>query len=397
MKVFFVDAYDPLSNSLYNELQTMASKKNDCEILFIGPVEENEFYKDIKNKKLVHKIWNFNHYVRSIFKAVKTMKPDIIHFQFELRRFGLFKIGIKLPFLILLCNFMGTKVFVTLHDVYVAKEGTRWSLFAHQKVPLPRFILKIIIKLFMKTLALFCHKVVIYTKIGQKALIEYYKFPKDKIIDSNLAFTGNPNVNNLEKKNKLESEFQGKKIILHFGSISPRKGYETAIKAMKIVAQKEPNSLLVIAGLTNPYQKLYEKSLRQLPKKMDIENNVCFAGFRDDEEIAILFNMAEIALYLYKPGSYGSMAIHHSVQHHTPTIATNTEIFNEILGDDNAIYINPENEKQLAAAMLKIITNQNFKNNLIEGMKAISGKFTWAKTAAKYIEEYEKLLPNESK
>ena len=368
----------------------MASKKNDCEILFIGPVEENEFYKDIKNKKLVHKIWNFNHYVRSIFKAVKTMKPDIIHFQFELRRFGLFKIGIKLTLLIFLCYIFKVKVVVTLHDVYVAKEGGNWTLFEHQDVPIPRIFLKILVKLFFRFLGKFCAKIIIYSQIGKEALINYYNFPHEKIESSNLALTSYVETTETEKKKKLENLFKDKKIILHFGSISPRKGYETALNSMKIISKKIPHTLYVIVGLTNIHQKEYEKSLRNLIEEFDLKRNVYFAGFLDDDETSIIFDIADIALYLYKPGSYGSMAIHHAVQHSTPTIATDTEFFKEILGP-NALYIDPDNVNELTTAITELLTDTDFSNQLRESMKLIKGKFSWKKTAEETMQVYDKI------
>ena len=127
---------------------------------------------------------------------------------------------------------------------------------------------------------------------------------------------------------------------------------------------------------------------------MNVEKNVHFAGFLEDEDLAILFEISEAALYLYKPGSYGSLAIHHAVQHNTPTIVTNTEIFRELLGD-NTEYIDPENGEQLAKAMLKIITDEEFKQKIKYEMRKIIGKFTWAKTAATTWEVYESLTNNE--
>jgi len=395
MKVFFVDVYDPLPNNLYNNLQDVASRKKNCEIDFIGPIGKNNFYDTIKNKDSIKRVWTLNNYVFKIYNYIKSHKPDIVHYQFELRRLGLFKTGIKFPFLLYLSSLTKSKIVVTLHDLYVAKEGSKWTLFKYQSTPVPRFILKILVKLFMKSVGRFSDKIIVYSKIGEKALIEYYGIPQEKIVTSNLALTENTTIQNQEKRKKYELEYHNKKIILHFGSISPRKGYETAINAINIVAKKEPNCLLVITGKTNPYHKIYEQRLRQLPKKLNVEKNVHFTGFLEDEDLAVLFEISEAALYLYKPGSYGSLAIHHAVQHNTPTIATDTEIFREILGD-NAEYIDPENERQLAKAMLKIITDEEFKQKIRNEMRKITGKFTWAKTAATTMEVYESLTSSEN-
>ena len=104
MKVFFVDVYDPLSNNLYNNLQDIASRKSNCEIDFIGPIDKNNFYDAIKNKDSIKRVWTLNNYVFKIYNYIKSHKPDIIHYQFELRRLGLFKTGIKFPFLLYLSS-----------------------------------------------------------------------------------------------------------------------------------------------------------------------------------------------------------------------------------------------------------------------------------------------------
>lgn len=397
MKIFFVDAYDPLANFLFNGLQNILINKKNVELYFIGPIEKNNFYDGIKNKQSIKQVWNFNHFVRKIYSFLRKNKPDIIHYNFELRFFSQFRIAIKLPLLVILSYISGTKVFVTFHELYVSKEEKGWGLFEHQEIILPRFIVKLFAKFFIKIIALFSHKVMVFSKVGQDALINFYKIPSNKILQINFAPTGIKNISNLEKKKTMESKFYGKKIILIFGSISPRKNYEIIIESMEIISKIEPNSLLLIAGYTNPYNKSYEKTLQELPKKLNIKNNVSFFGPCDDDEVAILFNLAEVALYLYKPLSYGSASIHNVIQYNTPTIATNYETFKEILGENNAIYVDFNDKEQISNSILKVISNPNFKNELKKRLNLISEKFSWEKNAEKILNEYEKSLESYKK
>ena len=389
LKIFFVDLFNPNYDQIFDFL-CMALRKQH-EIFFIGPIENNENFKVVKNQKFVRRIWKFNNYVRSIYKFTKKEKPDIIHFNFELRDFGLLKSGITIPLLLFLIRSIKTKIIFTLHSIYVVKEKGKWTLFEHQDVPLPRPILKILIKLFIKSVCKLSDRIIIYNKSAKNGLVEYFNIPEDKIDVTYLAVEKKHYSQDSLKRKKFEEKFKNKKIILCFGNISPRKGLDTSIMAMKRVVKKHPNYILVISGISTSYNKDFELDLRKLPKTINLEKNVVFTGFLEDEEVDTIFDLADMALYVYKPAAIGTLSLHHAIQHHTPIIASNTDTFKEILEENDAMLIEPDNEFLLSNTILQLIENDELRKKLRNRMENLSSKYSWEKTVEDYVNSYEKL------
>ena len=391
MKIFFADVYDSVYGSLFNHLQDYALSQNYL-LYFIGPIQDNENYKILKHQDYLRRVWRHNNYVKNIYDYVKKHKPDIIHLSFELRDFGLYKVGITFPFLLLLLKTVKTKTVITIHEVYVNKEDNKWKIYEYQKVPFPRFIIRILVNLFIKTSCKLCDGIVATNLASKQVLTDYYKIPEEKIHVAPWAVEEKRGMIPLEKRKKYEKMFSNKKIILCFGNISPRKGLDIAIKSMKTISQSYPEYLLVISGKASKYNKDFENELHELPKKLNLEDKVVFTGFIDDDEVEILFELAEMALFLYKPSNIGSTAIHNAITHRVPIIVSNVDSFTQFMDKNDAIFIDPDSISQLSEAIIKLEKNSDLKVKLRERMKGLAKKYSWENTVTQYMKAYEKLF-----
>jgi len=75
----------------------------------------------------------------------------------------------------------------------------------------------------------------------------------------------------------------------------------------------------------------------------------------------------------------------------TPVITSNTTSLPEVAGEAG-ILVDPLDIKEIAKAMNKVLTNENFKNDLISHGLDHSQKFTWVQTAKQTKDIYLKLL-----
>lgn len=391
MKIFYVDRFKHVAAEIFDYLQDISILKHH-EVYFIGPEETNENYSSNKYQKFIKRIWKFDNYVMNIYNYTKIQKPDVICFNFEYRIFGSLKSTIKFPLLLFLINRTKSKIVVILHQFFVYREGRNWKFF-QDDYPffIPRFLLKIFIHIFIRIICSLSDKIVVYTPAAKLSLVEYYGIKPDKIDVNRLAISSNTNPVNQNNEFKFKKQFLNKKIILCFGLISPRKGLEHAIKSMKTVVDKLPDHILVISGASRYYES-YEKMLHQLTKQLELENKVIFTGFLDDDEVKILFNMAESVLYLYNPSVSGTYAVLHAIHHNKPTILTNVDTFNGLIGKNAALFIESNDELELANAILKLATNSDLRNNLTEQMKLISNNCTLEKTAFQYMNLFENLI-----
>jgi glycosyltransferase involved in cell wall biosynthesis len=75
--------------------------------------------------------------------------------------------------------------------------------------------------------------------------------------------------------------FEGRKVVLTFGLLSPNKGIETVIRALPAVAARHPEILYVVLGATHPHLvaqqgEAYRDSLIMLAESLDVSKHVRF-------------------------------------------------------------------------------------------------------------------------
>ena len=391
-RIFYADRFVRYSVIIFECLQQIVSKNKDYEIIFLGPDDKNIHFLSNQQISNLRKVWTPGHYVRKIFKYVKNYKPDLIHFSFELRTFGTVKSAIRFPLLLYLISRTRTKIVVTLHNILIFKKKSEWTVVEDLPLKIPKFLLIIFVKLFFKTICKLSHKIVVTTRANKVGLTEFYRVDKGKIEVIPEGFSQVKKPINLQKKEKFLRQFKEKKIILSFGIISPRKGLVSIIKAYRTINKKLPNHILVIAGIATPGFEYYENMLHQLSKTLNLEEKIFFTGFIDYGEVELLFDMAEITLYVYRPSLAGTGALSFAIQHGKPTIVSRTETFKEVLGENDALFVEPEDEIQLANTILELATNEKLRNQLKQKIKAIVANRSWNEVAHEFYNLYEKIL-----
>ena len=390
-RIYYIDAFTRISHNIFLRMQDLITEtKRDFKIFFLGPDEKYSYFLSNWEVENAIRVWTKGHYVKKIYGYIKKNKPDIIQFSFELRTFGTLKSAIKFPILLYLIKSLDVKAVVTMHNILVFRENSKWTVVGDSPLKIPHGILVILIKIFIKSICRFSSKIVVTTEAGKKGLIEYYGVDQDKIEVIREGFSDNPPIN-LEKKKKFVTQFKEKKTILCFGVITPRKGLTTVINAFSKIHEKLPDHILVIAGKASPEFQYYENILRQMSKDLKLDEKIFFTGFVDNDEIEILFDMAQMALFIYQPSVAGSGAIHFAVQHGIPVIVSRTDTFVEVLKDDEAIFVDPNNEDKLGEAILKLASDEKMRNSLQQGLKAI-GSRTWRNVAEDYLMLYEKII-----
>tara|TARA_B110000438_G_scaffold302780_1_gene361588 strand:+ start:5449 stop:6630 length:1182 start_codon:yes stop_codon:yes gene_type:complete len=391
-KIFFIDRYINYSTKLFESMVSISSKKKDFDLFFIGPNDtKNILFSDqiLVNSK---KIWSKNHYVRKLLKFILINKPDIVHFTFELRTFGSPWSSLKLPLLLFLLHLKKQKIVISLFVILFYYENNNWKLPDYFPSKLPKPIIKILLKLFFSILLKLCDKIIVGTNYAKLCMVDYYKINEEKISVIPFGISSLPKHVNENTKEKFQKIFDGKKIILCFGVISPRKNYLLIVRAFKEVAEKLPDHMLVIAGTSTNEFKNYESVLRDLVKDLHLTKQVFFTGFIKNDEIDVLFQMAESTLFLYSPMSDSTHAITISIQHNKPIIVSDIEIIREILPQESALFIDLKDISQLSNAILKISTEPEIRKNLNSKLIKLTKKFTWNNSAENCIKTYESML-----
>ena len=326
----------------------------------------------------------------------------MIHFFFELRTFGTLKSAIKVPLLLYLLKRTNAKIILTLYNPFIVRKKNSWQVVDSIPFNIPTFIMKVLIHLYVKSICGSSHKIIVENNILKSGLVEYFDITSDKINVINNAVPQDianlPPEQQIKQailtttREKYNDKFSNKKIILCFGVISPRKGQSNAIRAFKIIEDKLPNHILVIGGRRTPEFQLYEESLLNTIAELNLQKKVFYLGEIDEDEVNVLFEISDIALFPYHPAIYGSGAFSFALQYEKPSIVTSIDTFKEILGDDGGVFVDPNDDDQLAEAILKLSTDFKLREEITNNMKTISKLRSCDIVVSKHFEIYKQIL-----
>jgi glycosyltransferase involved in cell wall biosynthesis len=156
---------------------------------------------------------------------------------------------------------------------------------------------------------------------------------------------------------RLEFNLRGK-IIIYVGSLEERKGIKYLLKAFPIIKASVPGIKLLIVGKPLPGQNRYLNMLKRLAK----DGNIIFAGGRPDVYDIISAGDILIAPSLSEP--FGRVIVE-AMACGKPVVATNVGGIPEIVEEGTTgLLVPPKDEKSLAAASVKILTNKAMADSM---------------------------------
>lgn len=271
---------------------------------------------------------------------------------------------------------------ITLHDIIPYK--------------MPETVSRNYLKIFtenMPSIIERCDGIVTVSNYSKQDIVETLNFPEEKVYVTYLA-----NEDIYMPIDKLLSRYVIKrnysiadKYILYVGGFSPRKNILGLIEAFSILLEKYHDDIkLVIAGKKGISYETYKKKAEAL----NIEDKVLFPGFIAIEDLPFLYNAAELFIYPSFYEGFGLPPIE-AMACGIPVIASDATSIPEIVGD-SAELIDPHNISEMADAMLKVLQDENLRNELIQKGLKRSKELSWKNSARDILKVYEK-FSNSSK
>jgi glycosyltransferase involved in cell wall biosynthesis len=209
---------------------------------------------------------------------------------------------------------------------------------------------------------------------------------KIKVINNGIDFSimhANSNSNRL----KAQLGFSGKKMILFVGALEKRKGVEFLIKALPIIKEKVQDAKLLIVG--NGSEKNH---LEELANSLDSPEGVIFTGHVSDERLEALYNAADVFVLPSLYESFGLVLLE-AMAHRKPIVATKILGVSELVTSGlNGILVEPRNSEQLSEAIIQVLSEKNYANQLGTNGELFSRKFGWKKMVAEYMSAYRECL-----
>jgi len=221
-----------------------------------------------------------------------------------------------------------------------------------------------------------CQKIITVSNALKKELVELFNVASGKIsvikisviyegVDFKKFFKADKNeVLNFKEKYQINEDF-----ILAVGHSHPIKNFSGVIEAFKIV-RKKYKIKLVIAGLTG--------------KKVVQDRDIIYVGHIPNDKLYILYSAAKCFVFPTLHEGFGLPPLE-AMACGCPVVVSDKGSLPEVCGDA-AVYVNPYDPTSIAEGILKVLTDENLRRNLIQKGYQQVKKFSWGQTVKKFLE-----------
>jgi hypothetical protein len=197
---------------------------------------------------------------------------------------------------------------------------------------------------------------------------------------------------------KDQFELQGKTVLLTFGLIGPGKGIETAIRAMRGVADEYPDAVYMVLGATHPEVvrqsgEEYRLSLERLVTDLGLEENVVFYNrYVEFEELCEALCAADLYLTPYphkEQITSGTLA--YALGAGKAIVSTPFWHAEELLADGRGVVTPFEDSDAMADAINHLLANPVEMHAMRKRAYQHGRSMVWSETGKAYVREFGRL------
>jgi glycosyltransferase involved in cell wall biosynthesis len=184
----------------------------------------------------------------------------------------------------------------------------------------------------------------------------------------------------------------GPRYLLYVGTLQPRKNLGRVIEAFARLAGLPgmEEAQLILAGKRG---WLYEDLFVQV-SRLGLEGRVRFPGYADHADLAALYSGATGFVFPSLYEGFG-MPVLEAQSCGVPVMTSNNSSLPEIAGDA-ALLVDPHDVDAIAAAMLRLATDDALRAELVERGLANAQRFSWEKCARETLAVLESVVGERS-
>jgi glycosyltransferase involved in cell wall biosynthesis len=188
--------------------------------------------------------------------------------------------------------------------------------------------------------------------------------------------------------------------ILTWGLLSPGKGIETAIEAMRGLSQLRPLPHYMVAGPTHPRElaqdgERYRNSLVAKVSELGLADSVGIsADYVGQAQLQAMIREADVVLLPYDSRDLAASAVLvEAIASRKPIVATRFSQAVELLdGEHGGVLVEPGDAKQMADAISRILANASYAEQLVAKASGLADALAWPTVAAQYRQLFDALL-----
>jgi glycosyltransferase involved in cell wall biosynthesis len=121
----------------------------------------------------------------------------------------------------------------------------------------------------------------------------------------------------------------------------------------------------------------------------ETRDDILLTGYVKNTDLPAIINQCKVFLYPSLRESFG-IPILEGMACGVPVITSNTSSMPEIAGDAAHI-VDPDNSKEITMAIIKILEDKNYRDELCKKGIGRAKKFSWKNMAIEYLELYKQV------
>jgi len=253
---------------------------------------------------------------------------------------------------------------ITIHDL---------SLLLHSRTHLARSVLRAQRRL--PRMADAATVVITPTKSVREEVCEHLGIAREKVFvvpeAARRVFQPMPAVEAAVTRRRLGI---GDDFLLFVGTIEPRKGLETLLRAFEQIAEDNKTLQLVVAGRRG---WLFQSLLKEI-RESKFSDRIRLTGYLDDEDLRALYSSCRVFVY---PSIYEGFGLPplEAMACGAPVIASRVTAVVEVCGEA-ALFFEPKSVSSLARTIDNVLDDHNCRKRLISSGLRRASEFSWSQT-----------------
>ncbi len=271
---------------------------------------------------------------------------------------------------------------VTIHDLIITHFPTRRATtLGTLKYAVKRMGYSFVIHQAIRR----ARSVITVSEHAKREIVNYFHVPADRVTVTYEA--ADPHLLSLAGPPDRLGTFGIKPpYLLYVGNAYPHKNLERLLSAFELFSANAHQYQLVLVGRTDYFYRRLEREV----SRRGLSGRVVFPGRVDDADLATFYRHARAYVFPSLAEGFGLPpleAMHFGV----PVAASRASCLPEVLGSA-ALYFNPTDEHDMAAALSTIVNNETVRDGLSTAGRSQVERYSWSRCAEQTLEVYRRAL-----
>jgi glycosyltransferase involved in cell wall biosynthesis len=253
----------------------------------------------------------------------------------------------------------------------------------------------------VQSIGLLAEKVIVMTNHAAGLLEKEYHLPAEKISIIPHGTHSTPSVS--PKLLKMKYELHDKLVLTTFGLLSPNKGIEKGILAMKEISAHIPDAIYVVLGQTHPTLleqegEKYRDYLQQLIEENGLQQNVRIVNeYVPTSTLMEYLALTDIYLFTSKdPNQAMSGTFLYAMSAGCAIISNSFVLAKEMLDENTGVILETNEIDELAQHGIRLLQNNELRKNMAHNAFLRTRSTAWKKVAGKHIHLFAQIAGSDA-